>query len=212
MSKIYVCLDDVLALLPDTNDSGYKSAYLRAKVNELPTIDINELAEAIDEKMMYLCGCRNCIEIIKWCITGDNRPTESQCNGCWKQKECSEKLNRTIALTKAAQNDGQVSSDMNMNQVIEYCESHNCNSCSVNIPDLDIRDFPSKETHILPCQLQLLSKEALDEFYQSISIQKYKNDNVKLYTHKTKVGKSTWERKFIVCPSILEYKDEEKKV
>lgn len=107
MSKIYVCLDDVLALLPDTNDSGYKSSYLRKKVNNLPTIDINELAEAIDTKMTYMCGCRNCIEIVKRCITGSNTPTKSQCNGCLKQKECEEKLDRAIAETKAAQDEAK---------------------------------------------------------------------------------------------------------
>ena len=42
MTQPYVRLEDVLALLPDRTDFGYKSAHLREKVKGLPVIFLEE--------------------------------------------------------------------------------------------------------------------------------------------------------------------------
>lgn len=54
MTQPYVRLEDVLALLPDSNDFGYKSAHLRKKVRGLPVIFLEEdkhvVWQAVEEK------------------------------------------------------------------------------------------------------------------------------------------------------------------
>lgn len=47
MIQPYVRLEDVLKLLPDKTDFGYKSAYLREKVKGLPVVFLEEDKQAI---------------------------------------------------------------------------------------------------------------------------------------------------------------------
>lgn len=47
MTHPYVRLEDVLELLPDRTDFGYKSAHLREKVKGLPVIFLEEDKHAI---------------------------------------------------------------------------------------------------------------------------------------------------------------------
>lgn len=50
---------------------------------------LNDIANAVEEKMTYMCGCRNCIETIKMIIKDDVKPFESQCKNC--KLECDAK-------------------------------------------------------------------------------------------------------------------------
>ena len=45
-------------------------------------IDVNDIANSVEEKMMYMCGCRNCIEKVKMIIKGEVKPIENQCKYC----------------------------------------------------------------------------------------------------------------------------------
>lgn len=47
MIQPYVRLEDVLELLPDRTDFGYKSAHLREKVKGLPVIFLEEDKQAV---------------------------------------------------------------------------------------------------------------------------------------------------------------------
>lgn len=40
------------------------------------------LASAVVEKMMYMCGCRNCITKIEQIIMDDIKPFDNQCDNC----------------------------------------------------------------------------------------------------------------------------------
>lgn len=58
------------------------------QIDSLPSISLDEIAEAVDEKMTYMCGCRNCIEKVKIIIRNDVKPIENQCaiccvRNCW---------------------------------------------------------------------------------------------------------------------------------
>ena len=44
--------------------------------------DLNDIANSVEEKMMYMCGCRNCIEKVKMIIKGEVKPIENQCKYC----------------------------------------------------------------------------------------------------------------------------------
>ena len=44
--------------------------------------DLNNIANSVEEKMMYMCGCRNCIEKVKMIIKGEVKPIENQCKYC----------------------------------------------------------------------------------------------------------------------------------
>ena len=41
-----------------------------------------EIANAVEEKMTYMCGCRNCIEKVTMIIKDEVKPFESQCKNC----------------------------------------------------------------------------------------------------------------------------------
>ena len=41
-----------------------------------------DIANEVEEKMTYMCGCRNCIEQIKMIIKGEVKPIENQCKYC----------------------------------------------------------------------------------------------------------------------------------
>ena len=45
-----------------------------------------DIANAVEEKMTYMCGCRNCIEKVKMIINDDVKPFDSQCANC--ELEC----------------------------------------------------------------------------------------------------------------------------
>ena len=49
---------------------------------ELSSAVREEIASAVEDKMTYMCGCRNCIEKITMIIKGDVKPFESQCKNC----------------------------------------------------------------------------------------------------------------------------------
>ena len=62
------------------------------QIDSLPSISLDEIAEAVDEKMTYMCGCRNCIENVKMIIKNDVKPFASHCTtcsvqNCWVNKE-----------------------------------------------------------------------------------------------------------------------------
>lgn len=60
------------------------------KVDGMKAVNVNKLAESIEDKMTYMCGCRNCIETVTQIIKGDRRPFDSQCNEC-NNEECKVK-------------------------------------------------------------------------------------------------------------------------
>jgi hypothetical protein len=51
---------------------------------------LNIIAEKVDDKMTYMCGCRNCIEKVKMIIKGDVRPIDIQCDICETHRDCSQ--------------------------------------------------------------------------------------------------------------------------
>ena len=64
---------------------------LGQKVDDVKVINLNELTKNVEEKMTYMCGCRNCIETITQVIKGERKPLESHCSQCGKFEECKEK-------------------------------------------------------------------------------------------------------------------------
>lgn len=42
----------------------------------------NRIANEVEDKMTYMCGCRNCIEKVTAIIKDDVKPFESQCKNC----------------------------------------------------------------------------------------------------------------------------------
>lgn len=53
-----------------------------AKTEKNSIRDLNDIANSVEEKMMYMCGCRNCIEKVKMIIKGEVKPIENQCKYC----------------------------------------------------------------------------------------------------------------------------------
>lgn len=45
-------------------------------------IVLNDIANQVEDKMTYMCGCRNCIEKVKMIIKGEIKSIESQCKYC----------------------------------------------------------------------------------------------------------------------------------
>lgn len=45
-------------------------------------IDRTNLANAVEEKMMYMCGCKNCIKTVSDIIRNDMKPFDSYCEDC----------------------------------------------------------------------------------------------------------------------------------
>lgn len=41
-----------------------------------------EIADAVEEKMTYMCGCLNCIKKITQIIRDDVKPFDNQCDNC----------------------------------------------------------------------------------------------------------------------------------
>lgn len=42
----------------------------------------NRIADEVEDKMMYMCGCRNCIEKVKMIIKDEVKLIENQCKYC----------------------------------------------------------------------------------------------------------------------------------
>ena len=63
---------------------------LGQKVDGMKVININKLAKNIENKMTYMCGCRNCIETVTQIIKGERKPFDSQCDEC-NNEECEVK-------------------------------------------------------------------------------------------------------------------------
>ena len=57
------------------------------KTDGMKAVNLDELAESVEDKMTYMCGCRNCIETVTQIIKGERKPFDSQCNECWN-KDC----------------------------------------------------------------------------------------------------------------------------
>lgn len=60
------------------------------KTDGMKAVNLDELAESVEDKMTYMCGCRNCIETVTQIIKGDRKPFDSQCNECGN-KDCKSK-------------------------------------------------------------------------------------------------------------------------
>ena len=61
-------------------------------INDEPIVhNVEELIECIEDKMTYMCGCRNCIETMSHIIRNDETPFDSQCKECARYEECKNK-------------------------------------------------------------------------------------------------------------------------
>lgn len=50
---------------------------------------LNKLAERVSEKMRYMCGCENCINVVTSIIKGTNPNSfGSSCEGCEVKESC----------------------------------------------------------------------------------------------------------------------------
>ena len=67
----------------------------KPEVYRVSTTSREELAEAVEEKMTYMCGCLNCIEKVKMIILDNVVPSNSKCFECAMREECQKKLNNT---------------------------------------------------------------------------------------------------------------------
>lgn len=85
--------EDLIRLLEYMIDSnnGFAKHEARKALNtirsQLATIQVfnkhlQDLADQVEAKMTYMCGCRNCIETVKSIIRDDVKPFESQCIHC----------------------------------------------------------------------------------------------------------------------------------
>ena len=94
MSLIKICVSDDFEVDYDTDRGMYRfslfedghfkneywfDAYEEKEINHAAR---EELANAIEEKMTYMCGCRNCITKVTMIIKDDVKPFESQCENC----------------------------------------------------------------------------------------------------------------------------------
>lgn len=50
-----------------------------------------EIANDVEEKMMHMCGCKNCIETVTQIIKGDRKIFDSKCEECGICKDRSVK-------------------------------------------------------------------------------------------------------------------------
>ena len=65
-------------------DGNYKNeiwfdAYEEKQLNSIVR---KEIANAVEEKMTYMCGCLNCIEKIKMIISDKVKPYDNLCKDC----------------------------------------------------------------------------------------------------------------------------------
>ena len=58
-------------------------------VIKINIINLDEIANAVEEKMTHMCGCLNCIETVKNIIKDDVKPFNTLCNSC--NIECNTK-------------------------------------------------------------------------------------------------------------------------
>ena len=58
---------------------------------------INEVADKVEDKMTYMSGCQNLIQIVKKIILGDKTPSESLCDNCGLCKEREEEAVKEFA-------------------------------------------------------------------------------------------------------------------
>lgn len=54
---------------------------LKAEIERLKT-HLEELADEVEDKMTYMCGCKNCIETVKRIIKDDVKPFDMYCDSC----------------------------------------------------------------------------------------------------------------------------------
>jgi len=64
----------------------------KPEVYRVSTRSREDLANEVEEKMTYMCGCLNCIEKIKMIILDNVVPYENQCSTCSMREECEKKL------------------------------------------------------------------------------------------------------------------------
>lgn len=85
--------EDLISLLEHSIESnnGFAKHEARRALNtirsQLVTIQVldkhlQDLADCVEDKMTYMCGCRNCIETVKSIIRNDVKPFENQCIHC----------------------------------------------------------------------------------------------------------------------------------
>lgn len=53
----------------------------KAEVERLKT-HLEELPDEVEDKMTYMCGCKNCIETVKRIIKDDVKPFDMYCDSC----------------------------------------------------------------------------------------------------------------------------------
>ena len=53
----------------------------KAEIERLKT-HLEELADEVEDKMTYMCGCKNCIETVKRIIKDDVKPFDMYCDSC----------------------------------------------------------------------------------------------------------------------------------
>lgn len=58
------------------------------------TSHLHMIAEQVEDKIEYMCGCRNCIETMKAIIVRDFKPRKSKCEQCYQFEECRKKQER----------------------------------------------------------------------------------------------------------------------
>lgn len=78
----------------------------KAEVERLQAY-LEELADEVEDKMTYMCGCKNCIETVKRIIKDDVKPFDMYCDSCnrCKHRE-AEAVKEMIAAIKRKSSSG----------------------------------------------------------------------------------------------------------
>ena len=106
--RLEVDMADIMKLRTEIKD-GIFNVYINKKDNKVYlkdaqteeyimlcdlTTHLHMIAEQVEDKIEYMCGCRNCIETMKAIIVRNFKPRESQCEQCYKFEECRKKQGR----------------------------------------------------------------------------------------------------------------------
>ena len=92
--------------------------------NERLKTHLEELADEVEDKMTYMCGCKNCIETVKRIIKDDVKPFDMYCDSCNRCKH-----RETEAIKEFAER-------LKLKVDIDLCEAVECSGYLYNLPKL----------------------------------------------------------------------------
>ena len=90
MSNLYIEKEPLLAYLENMGVSKYIIDTINNE-DRFSVLHLDEIADGVEDKMLRMCGCLNCIDRVVSMIKNDTPSIESKCNECWKYSECLEK-------------------------------------------------------------------------------------------------------------------------